>query len=274
MTSADVPDGLALCRQAGWNQTEGDWRALLAPPSVFRAALVEGKIVGTAGAVVYGEQLAWVCMVLVDEARRGRGLASSLTSQVLERIPAGLAVGLDATPKGQPVYARLGFEPAVPLLARLEAAGRLSLPADLPSARPLREADLVRVCKRDREVFGADRERLLRWAFAAAPGYSWCVEQDGRLAAYAFGRAGRNADQVGPVVADGVPVALAAVVAGLARGGDRRFFIDAPASAEWRAALAAIGFREQRPFTRMYRGGLSPRTRPEQLFAICGPEFG
>ena len=274
MTSADVPDGLALCRQAGWNQTEGDWRALLAPPSVFRAALVEGKIVGTAGAVVYGEQLAWVCMVLVDEARRGRGLASSLTSQVLERIPAGLAVGLDATPKGQPVYARLGFEPAVPLLARLESTGATGLRSNLPGARPLAAADLVKVRDRDRDVFGADRGRVLQSAFATGPGYAWCVEEDGRLAAYAFGRVGHNADQIGPVVADGVHAALAVVAACVAQGTPRRFFLDAPAWPVWREALSTLGFREQRPFTRMYRAGIAPRARPERVFAICGPEFG
>jgi GNAT superfamily N-acetyltransferase len=274
MTVADVPAGLALCRQAGWNQTEADWTALLSPPSVFRAADVEGRTVGTAGAVVYGDALAWVCMVLVDEGHRGRGLASTLMGQVLDRIPAGLAVGLDATPKGQPVYARLGFEPMTPLLSRLETAGPRRVPADVPAARPLRPEDLGRIAARDREVFGADRERVLRWAFAAAPEFAWCVEGGGRLAAYGFGRHGHDADQVGPVVAEDVPAALAVVSAGLTASPPRRVFLDAPAWPEWRAALAAVGFREQRPFTRMYRGGRAPTGEVARVFAICGPEFG
>ena len=274
MTAADVPAGLALCRQAGWNQLEGDWTALMAPPSVFRVADVAEETVGTAGAVVYGDRLAWVCMVLVEEAHRGHGLASSLMGQVLERLPAGLAVGLDATPKGQPVYARMGFEPAVPLLARLDSAGVKDPPSSLREARPVGAADLAAICERDREVFGADRGRVLRSALAAAPAYAWCVERDGRLAAYAFGRAGKNADQIGPVVADDVPAAFAAVAAAMRRGGARRFFLDAPDWPEWRAALLTLGFREQRPFTRMYRGGRAPRAHAEQLFAITGPEFG
>lgn len=274
MTAHDIPAGLALCRQAGWNQTEADWAALLAPPSVFRAADVLGRTVGTAGAVVYGRELAWVCMVLVEEAHRGQGLGSSLVDQVLERLPASRSVGLDATPKGQPVYARLGFEPAAPLLSRLEAASSADLPPIRPRPRPMSMADLASVCARDREVFGADRSRVLRSAFAAAPEYAWCIEGGGRLVAYSFGRAGHNADHIGPVVADDVPAAVAVVAACLRSGEPRRFFLDAPAWPEWRTALLALGFREQRPLTRMYRLGVAPRSDRDRSFAIFGPEFG
>ena len=73
MTEDDLPGGPAPLPASGWNQTEADWRLLLAPPSVFRAAVVDGRVVASAGAVVYGDGLAWVCMVLVDPAERGRG---------------------------------------------------------------------------------------------------------------------------------------------------------------------------------------------------------
>jgi hypothetical protein len=45
-------------------------------------------------------------------------------------------------------------------------------------------------------------------------------------------------------------------------------------SAEWLQWLAAIGFIEQRPFTRMYRGVNRFPGVPEKQFAILGPEFG
>ncbi len=129
LTDHDIPAGLRLCRQSGWNQTEADWRALLAPPSVFRAACVGDTVVGSAGAAVYGDSLAWVCMVLVDAAERGRCLGTSLMHQVLERLPTGALVGLDATPKGQAVYEKLGFE-AGGTLTRLETTGSAT-PADV-----------------------------------------------------------------------------------------------------------------------------------------------
>jgi hypothetical protein len=60
-------------------------------------------------------------MVLVSPPFRGRGIATRLVEQVLERLPEVRAVGLDATPDGQSVYARLGFEPKARLTRYLAA---------------------------------------------------------------------------------------------------------------------------------------------------------
>jgi hypothetical protein len=267
----DVPAGLALCRQSGWNQTEADWRLLLEPPSIFRVAEQEGRVIGCAGGVVYGSDLAWICMVLVERSARGQGLGTRLVTEVLERLPPVDAIGLDATPKGEPVYSRLGFAGAS-ALARLEAS--VSPVTAPPGPRPITEADLPALLVRDRAVFGADRGRILRSALAAAPEFAWCVDESGfRAPAYCFGRRGANATQIGPVVACSPAAALDVVAAAIAGHAGQRFFLDASAWAEWRSALEQLGFHEQRPFTRMYRGA-PPRSRPEQSYAMFGPEFG
>ena len=271
MTADDIPAGVTLCRQSGWNQTATDWRLLLEPPSFFRTAVLRGRVVGTAGAVVYGQSLAWVCMVLVDPAERGRGLASRLVGEVIERLPSVDTVGLDATPKGEPVYARLGFEPAA-RLARLEATAPASgLEAPAP-VRAIAEADLEAVLARDGQILGADRGNLLREARAAAPEYAWCQNDDSSLAAYGFGRRGAHAAHLGPIAASSQAAALDIVTASIARHPGKRFFLDAPRRPDWHEALGRLGFREQRPFTRMFRG--KARTCPEQAYAIFGPEFG
>jgi GNAT superfamily N-acetyltransferase len=268
----DVPAGLALCRQSGWNQTEADWRLLLEPPSVFRVAEQQGRVVGCAGGVVYGSELAWICMVLVERSARGQGLGTRLVTQVLERLPPVGAVGLDATPQGEPVYSRLGFAGAS-ALGRLEATVALVKAPSGP--RPITEADLPALLARDRAVFGTDRGRILRSALADAPEYAWCLGEGGaRAPAYCLGRGGANAAQIGPVVASSPEAALDVVAAAVAHHTGRRFFLDAPAWGEWRSALERrLGFREQRPFTRMYRG-VAPRSRPEHSYAVFGPEFG
>src|SRR5262245_4994333 len=167
MTADDVAAGLSLCRENNWNQTEAEWRVLLEPPSVFRVAVgKDGRVVGTAGAVTYGRDLAWVCMVLVDGAERGHGLGTALVEQVLERLGGFEAVGLDATPQGRPVYARLGFSDAYDL-ARWAADEVRAKPLNENGTRAMTEADLGAVLAWDRELFGADRARVLRWAFAA-----------------------------------------------------------------------------------------------------------
>jgi len=51
--------------------------------------------------------------------------------------------------------------------------------------------------------------------------------------------------------------------------------LDAPSDApEWFAWLQASGFQVQRPFIRMRRGQKGIIGRPEEQFAIVGPEFG
>lgn len=273
MTVDDIRDGLALCRESGWNQTEADWSMLMGPPSLFRAAVAGGHVVGCAGAMVYGDALAWVCMVLVAKARRGQGLGTRLVEQVLERLPAVGAVGLDATPKGQSVYARLGFEPSSSL-ARLLATSGETKGGAVGEARPMTEPDLLRVLSRDETTFGADRTRVLRYAYAMAPEYAWCVGDGETPQAYALGRHGAVAEHLGPVVADTPEAAASVVRACLAAHPDRAFFLDAPDWPEWRQTLADIGFREQRPFLRMYRGGRSPKGQPARAYAAFGPELG
>lgn len=270
MSTADIPAGLRLCRQSGWNQTEADWRLLLEPPSRLRVAVLDGQVVGSAGAVVYGSALAWICMVLVDPAFRGRGLGTRLVTQVLEALPRTASVGLDATPQGRPVYERLGFRdgPALARHQRTPAEPPSPLPSDVG---PLAAADLPRMILEDAAVFGADRSRLLRHAASAAPELAWCT-LDSKGTAYALGRRGQNADQIGPVVAPTLAQARSLVAAALS-GTRRRAYLDAPDRPEWRTALADLGFRVQRSFTRMYRSGVAPPSRPESSWAILGPEF-
>jgi predicted N-acetyltransferase YhbS len=277
MTPEDIGDGLRLCRAAGWNQVEEDWRGLLEPPSLFRLAERDGRVVASAGAVVYGDELAWVCMVLVDPAARGHGLGSALVEQVLERLGPSGAVGLDATPSGRPVYARLGFTDAYNL-ARLERAPspqrRTVANAPGERVRPLIDRDLPDVLAWDREVFGADRSRLLRRELAAAPEDALVLERRGELVGYGLGRPGHRAEQIGPVVGRDRAAARAIVTTLVASRPDRRVYLDAPDDAEWRSDLQQLGFAEQRPFTRMYRGGAGPPGQREPVFAIVGPEFG
>ena len=123
---------------------------------------------------------------------------------------------------------------------------------------------------RDREVFGADRSAVLRWAHASAPDLAWATPGG----AYCFGRHGDHSDHVGPVVAEDRESALALVRACLSLPRRRPLILDARVEPAWLAALGELGFREQRPFTRMYLGDARPQARPALETAVFGPEFG
>jgi GNAT superfamily N-acetyltransferase len=278
MTEADLEGGLRLSRASGWNQTLADWRLLLSlGPGLFRVAVRGSEVVASGGAVHYGEALAWICMILVRPDERGHGLGTRVFDEVLERLRALVsagqlrAVGLDATPAGRGLYLKHGFQDG-PALVRLRAEAAASAEHGRASRPAASELDAV--LERDREVFGADRSPVLRALASAAPELTRIARDGGRVRGYCFGRHGDHADHLGPVVAEDAVAAHDLVRAVLARPRRRPLILDARALPRWLAALGELGFREQRPLTRMYLGDARPLARPEQEPAILGPEFG
>jgi GNAT superfamily N-acetyltransferase len=279
MTEADLADGLRLSRASGWNQTLEDWRLLLSlGPGLFRVALLDGRIVASGGAVRYGDALAWICMILVEPLARGHGLGTRIFDDVLDRVnrlrEAGAIrfLGLDATPAGRGIYVQRGFVDGPGLV-------RMRVEANTPCAEPEGVRGLVAdgldaVLALDREVFGAERGSVLRAALASAPELAHVVCRDGRVLGYCFGRHGDHSDHVGPLVAFSLELARTLVCACLAGPRRRPLIVDARVEPAWLAALGELGFREQRPFTRMYLGDARPEARPDRELAVFGPEFG
>lgn len=270
MKEADIPAGLRLCRAAGWNQVSRDWELFLAlSPSGCLVAEMDGRTVGTVATVRYEDRFAWIGMVLVDPAMRGQGIGTGLLEQALELLQDIRCVKLDATPAGQPIYRKLGFEDEY-VLGRMEAAA-CTAGAGSGGITRLHSGHMPEVFAQDRQVFGADRSRLLRWIHDAAPQYAWVKPGAGHV----FGRSGHNFEHIGPIIADSQDTARGLVLACLSQLEGRRVVADVPENQrEWRAWLRAAGFIEQRPLIRMFRGANLHPGRPEQLFGILGPEFG
>jgi GNAT superfamily N-acetyltransferase len=282
MTALDLADGLRLSRASGWNQTLEDWRRLLSlGRGLFRVGVLDGRVVAAGGAARYGEALAWICMILVDPERRGQGLGTRVFDEVLELCRAEVregrlrSVGLDATPAGRPIYVKRGFvdgpSPAGLVRMRGEHTPGVVPP---PGVSVLGPADLGTVCAFDREVFGADRHTVLEWAQARAPALARIAREGSKVRGYCLGRHGDHSDHVGPVVAEDDETARDLVVACLASPRGRPVILDARAVPGWLGALSSLGFREERPFTRMYLGDARPEARPALEAAVFGPEFG
>src|SRR5262249_61822 len=143
------------------------------------------------------------------------------------------------------------------------------------SARPMTEEDLPLVFEMDHQVFGADRGVMLKWMFDGAPEYSRVIVRGGEIAGYTFGRRGFYFEHLGPVIAEDQDTAKQLVAACLSDQMGRSFILDgARHDREWTRWLESIGFREQRPFIRMFRGENLDPGLPEKQFAILGPEFG
>lgn len=264
MTVRDLALGMHLKHQAGWNQTEADWRRCLAlqPDGVFVAEL-GGKPAGTAATCIFGP-VAWIAMVLVDTAVRGRGIATTLMQHALRFLDErGVrSVRLDATPLGRPVYEKLGFVVEYSL-ARYEGQPHV---ARAESASP---PNLESIIELDRTATATDRRALLTQLVAEHPDFFLLVPGEGYLGA----RPGSRAVQIGPCIATAEtgPQLLATA---FHRWAGQSIFLDIPTDNQEPVRLAeAAGLTVQRPFWRMSRGEPVPERR-DLIWASFGPEKG
>lgn len=273
MTLNDLPLGLRLSAQAGWNQTEADWRRFmrLEPDGCFVAQWAQEPVATTA-AFVFGS-VGWIAMVLVDEAFRHRGIASRLVEHALKYVEqrSVRTTRLDATPLGRPVYERLGFLPEYSLV-RMQ--GTVVPPADDSGFVSLPAGHVQEMCDLDRHITGTSRQRLIQALHDERPEATAAGFTAGGVTGYAMWRPGRRASQIGPAMARSAQTGVALLDQMWRRCPAGTVFADVPTgNATAVAWFTSHAFTVQRDFTRMCRG---PRIAdfPERMWASSGPEKG
>jgi len=221
LSEADLEALLRLSGSAHWNQNEADWRTMLQLGRGWgiHAVSADGKVGLAASTLVlpYGSDFAWVSMVLVLPECRRRGFASRLLRHALDALAAqGRAAVLDATPAGHAVYVQEGFADSWGF-ARWRREARSGPPAGAaadgaPSTRALTDADWPAIEALDTPAFGAPRRALLRALARRLPQAARVVEQGGRLRGFVLARDGREACQIGPLLASDEGTARALLV--------------------------------------------------------------
>lgn len=274
MMPDDVPAVLRLCRAAGWNQTEDDWRCFLElDGGGCRLTEFDCEVIGSVAFLRYGT-FAWIAMMLVDPAHRGLGVGSRLMDAALTALENEPTIRLDATPLGEPLYRHFDFRPEYELLRVRGAATAQAANTSGGLARPIESADLARIYDLDRQVFGGDRAALLGSFYRREPGFAWLAADGAAVRGYCFGRTGHLYNHLGPIVADSPAVARELVSHCIARHPAKMFAFDVPSDApEWVSWLNSAGFTIERPFLRMCRGKAPACGVPGMQFGIAGPEF-
>lgn len=277
LTISDISQALKLSGAEGWNQTRKDWRFLIeSPGNVCLAVENEGKIVGTASAMIYENRVAWIGMVLVEKSYRGRGYSKLLLTEILNRLNAIKTIKLDATPAGQPVYQKFGFrnERVINRMTlELPATDFRNLENENLSAG-IRSEDNPEIINYDAKIFGARRKQLIEYLVRENPENMWLMKQSSVLKGFALGRKGARFFHVGPVSAESESESIMLLTDLLKTISHQAVmadvFEDKKSLIAW---LETIGFKKQRQFVRMVLGENSPEI-PEKQFLICGPEFG
>ncbi len=271
MTREDIPAGMRLKTAAGWNQTTQDWDNVLAvEPEGCWVYEIDGVVVGSTTAVCFGQDLAWIGMVLVLPEYRGQGIARKLMQHALKYLEErGVRCAkLDATDMGRPLYEQLGF---VHELVIERWAGTASEKADRQNPVPVPIDDLTTIGTLDRSAFDAQRTGLLRRLIKTFP-------EDAAFlpGGYVMGRPGENEYFLGPCVAESENDARRLVEHFLDRHAGKRVFWDLLPANEQAVSLArSLGFEPRRKLSRMARplAGCPPGD-VGRVFAAAGFEYG
>lgn len=264
---------LALSRSANWNQNEADWRLMLGFGRGWGIAIDDATLAASTLVLPYNG-FAWVAMVLVHPEHRKKGFATRLLRSALAYLnKTGRAAILDATPAGHDVYAQQGF---------VDCWGfkrfALTLPAKdfLPGEkiRRVATADWPKILELDAKAFGANRGKVLRNLAQRLPQAALVAERGGGIAGFLLGRDGREARQLGPLVARDAHTATGLLGAALKRA-ELPVYVDiadhAPSLQSW---AQQHGFEIQRPFTRMVHGARQAPGEAALVFCPAGPELG
>lgn len=276
MSVADIPAGLALCRAAGWNQTYDDWALFLKlSPGGCRVAVDdEGQVRGTVATVRYEDHFSWIGMVLVDPAMQRRGIGIQLLRESLYILSEEETIKLDATPDGRKIYVQLDFMDEY-RISRMQIQQLSQSPSLRSEVRRVKTDDMPRLLELDRQIFGADRTPVLEDILRRAPQYAFLEEDQQGVKGYCFGRDGHQYTHIGPVISRSFSTAQNLLSAALENCVGSPVVVDVfHHTPDWVSWLSSIGFEEQRPLIRMFRGTNAYPGIPEDQFAILGPEFG
>jgi hypothetical protein len=137
------------------------------------------------------------------------------------------------------------------------------------------DRDWPQILDLDQKAFGASRETVLRNLASRQPKIALVAERNGQIAGFVLGREGREALQIGPLVADDAQTARALLGAALGRIDGPVYLDIADHAAPLQAWVLAQGFAVQRSFTRMAHGpeGGAPGNAAV-VFCPAGPELG
>jgi len=255
LESDDVEEALhVLTVVYGAAATRGSRGAMQAAPHAWLIARRNGAAAGVVTSNGYGV-VAYVAMLAVDPAHRGRGIATLLMEALLAQLDArgAATVLLDATAEAESLYRRIGFAE----IDRTRVFARSAPPPRSAAAGASGFEHLARALELDAQTYGCDRSAALR-AFASSPYALVLSEEEG----YAMTRG----PTLGPVAAEHTSTAERLIRTALARRPhiDRAF----PPLANPHAAalLEAHGFNCARTLAHMARGAPSPFRR-ERIFS-------
>ena len=273
----DIEVVMHLKNEEGWNQTEKDWELLIKNPhNTCLVAEYKQKVIGTATAINYSDEVAWIGMVLVDRNYRGQGVSKLLLADLMKKLEQCKSIKLDATAAGLPVYKKMGFVNEYSICRFTNSSLKNSSTGKYEiSPEPVQTKDIPEIVKFDKLIFGVERTSLINFLIENYPDKAWLLKKNNQIAGYALGRDGTRFNQIGPVSALTTNDAKILIAEALKNLTGKPVVMDIIEDkkdlSDW---LNSIGFINKRPFIRMYYKDNPYPGILNRQYLICGPEFG
>ncbi|MEO9894140.1 GNAT family N-acetyltransferase [Aurantibacter sp.] len=277
MLIEDMDSIMQLKNAEQWNQTELDWSLLinLNPKHCF-VACYKNKILGTVTAMIYGNKLAWIGMMLVSKDYRGLGIGKLLMNTIIESLKSITSIKLDATLAGIPVYKKLGFKTTQEVL-RMTSTLLLSLkeaPLYDTTLQPITKNNINEIAEFDKKAYGVNRLALFMQLLKQENTNNWCLRKKGEITGFILGRNGSKYYQIGPLIAQSTSDSKILLGKTLINLSGKPILVDVfQEETEFVEWLITIGFEIQRSFTRMYLKSNINHTSQKTQYLIAGPEL-
>lgn len=252
--SSDIVAAHALSLAVGWPHRAEDWQFMFDAGSGF-VAEDNGEVIGTALYWKYGADRATLGLVIVSPLEQGRGIGRRLMELELEALGKRVTF-LHATPAGQPLYERLGFQACgtVDQHQGTVASVRTVAPPDGERLRALTGDDVPRIIELASRASGLDRSQILPALLDVAQGV--VLEHSGELVGFSLLRRFGRGYAIGPVVAARSPDeqrAKSLIAHWLAKHVNDFVRIDVPGNAGLNDWLNALGLTRVNTVVKMVR---------------------
>lgn len=272
----DIPGLLQLTASVGWDYVESDFHTILSSGAMYGHKNEQGEIVSSAAIFTYGETLASIGTVIVNEHYRGCGLGREVTEACIRSVADDVTIMLIATEEGRRLYEKLGFH-AVTSVHKYLSDHYTPFDHDKDmeyDILPLTEAHFEQVRALDRDSVGADRGVFLQARIRQAKQAVVITDHEGKVKGYGLSIEGPGIFILGPVVAvDGH--AAARILHQLAYEHQGRLRIDVPDGQEhFLRHLERSGFIKATQPPVMIRNAAHLPRRNNTLYGIAAQAFG
>jgi len=231
-----------------------------------------GEPVGTIGVTIY-DHYAHIGLMAIHPKAQHRGIATFAMQSVLAFLESHgtQVVVLDASPKGQPLYEKLGFLSFQDTLVYQFPPDRREFKEPAGIHR-IALRDLDNLSRSDNPVFRADREKVFRCLMERYPDRGFALKNtDGNITAYCFAQGNR----IGPFVAADNQQADLLLQAALSLSFEEQASIAVPAENPFAIdLLERYHFQHIRTNRHMVRGLPQPPGDRKKIFAQASLAIG